>query len=68
MDARKGSRKEGKKENTPLGELKPLGMHAEFQKQRTEKKRIKIKSRVEKKDGGWKGKRALLFCKTQAKA
>lgn len=32
-----------------------------FKKQRTEKKRIKIKSRAEKKGRGWKGKRAFAF-------
>ena len=37
-------------------------MHAEFQKQRTEKKRIKIKSRVEKKKGrGLERKEGFCF-------
>lgn len=43
--------------------MKPLGMHAEFQKQRTEKRGIKIKSRGrEKRMGVGKERELLLLC------
>lgn len=61
-EGRKGGREAGRKENTPPGELKPLGMHAGFfKKQRTQKDKNQIKSREGKKMRVLEKERGLRF-------
>lgn len=53
-------REDERKKIPPLGQSKPLGMHAE---PRTRKKGIKIKSRLEEqREGDWKGGQRSAEC------